>query len=230
MKKEHKAPDEPSAPFWMTTYADMVTLLFAFFVLLLSFANMDEVKFEEAAHSLKGALGVLKRHESITNQKHIQVTDEEMNRRMDIYKSMVALDEMAEDLDMQDNISIEATDRGMLIKMGDQVLFSKGEATLKIAASPILDMIGKSIKGQAGEVLIGGHTDNTPIKSVRFPSNWELSTARALSVVRYLIDMAGVSPEILAAVGYGEFRPVAPNVSLENMKKNRRVEFLVTWK
>ena len=230
MKKERQAPELPSAPFWMTTYGDMVTLLLAFFVLLLSFANMDEAKFEEAAHSLKGALGVLNSYESISKEKAIDVTEEDMNRRMDIYESMVGLETIVKEMNMQDKISIKSTKTGILIEMGDQVLFSKGKADLKPAAFPILNAVGKSIRDQAKEVLIGGHTDNTPVHNEQFPSNWELSAARAIEVVKYLVKKTGISPGIFGAVGYSEFRPVAPNDFPDNMQKNRRVEFLVTWK
>lgn len=229
MKKERKAPDEPSAPFWMTTYGDMVTLLFAFFVLLLSFANMDEIKFEQAAHSLKGALGVMDSYES-SSQRAIEVTMEDMNRRMDIYESMLALTEMVEQLEMEEDISVEPTETGMLIQMGDKVLFEKGKAELKPAAFVILNAVGVSIKDKVEEVLIGGHTDNTPINSIKYPSNWELSSARALVVVKYLVQKSNILPEVFGAVGYGEFRPIVENNSPENMQKNRRVEFLVTWK
>lgn len=153
-----------------------------------------------------------------------------MNRRMDIYESMLALTEMVEQLEMEEDISVEPTETGMLIQMGDKVLFEKGKAELKPAAFVILNAVGVSIKDKVEEVLIGGHTDNTPINSIKYPSNWELSSARALVVVKYLVQKSNILPEVFGAVGYGEFRPIVENNSPENMQKNRRVEFLVTWK
>ena len=92
-----------------------------------------------------------------------------------------------------------------------------------------MTIIAKTIKDRASEIVIAGHTDNVPIFSQRYPSNWELSAARAMSVVNYLITEAEVSPKILAATAYGEYRPLLPNDTPADRKVNRRVEFLVTW-
>lgn len=229
-KKEKEEVQEPSAPFWMVTYGDMVTLLLAFFILLVSFSNMDELKFEEAAHSLKGALGILKRYESILDNERVKVEEEIIRHKVDIYKSIQVLERTTKELGLDEEISIKVTETGLLIQMGDMVLFDLGKANLKSEAFPILNIVGETIKSRAREVLVSGHTDNIPIDTKEFPSNWELSSARALSVVKYFIDFAKVPAEILAATGYSEFRPLLPNDSPENRQKNRRVEFLVTWK
>ncbi len=231
MKRRRNSDNQrPSAPLWMVTYGDIVTLLLTFFVLLLSFASLDEVKFEEAASSLKGALGILERYQSILKNKSISVTEEDLLRRLDIYESVNELKKVTEEMGYKEAVSIKVTESGMLIQLGDKILFDLGKAVLRPEALPILDIVGKTIRDQAGEVLVGGHTDNIPINSPDFPSNWELSTARAVNVVKYLIDKAGVPPEILGATGYSEFKPLVPNDSPENRRKNRRVEFLVTWK
>jgi len=230
-EKQQEENDEPSAPFWMVTYGDMVTLLLTFFILLLSFAELDEVKFEEAAHSLKGALGVMQAYESPKNNKSRSKSSSEleMMRRNEMYKSMVELEALAKEMGYEDDVSIMFSDNGLLIRMGDRVLFDIGKAYLKPKALPVLDIVGKAISKHAKEVLVGGHTDDYPIQSAEFPSNWELSASRALNVVKYLIDRTGVKPHVLAATGYSEFRPLVGNSSAENRRKNRRVEFLVTW-
>ncbi len=222
---------EPSSPLWMVTYGDMVTLLLTFFVLLISFAEMDEIKFEEAAHSLRGALGVLEGYESFFKHKPEDADSAKIDvlRRMDIFQSIVELEDMAREMGYAGDVSVEISDNGLLIRMGDRVLFDQGRAELKPEALPVLDLVGRTIKGRAREVLVAGHTDDVPIHTDEFPSNWELSTTRALNVVKYLIDRAGVPPGILAATGYSEFRPLVPNDSPQHRRKNRRVEFLVTW-
>ncbi|MBN4081304.1 OmpA family protein [Caldithrix abyssi] len=230
MKKNRKKLEEPSAPFWMVTFADMVTLLMTFFVLLLSFANMSDIKFEQAAHSLKGSLGILKSFESLALNKTLDVSTKDMNRRMDIYESMMAMEEKIQEMDLQTEVSIQAGESSMLIQMGDQVLFDLGKADLKPEAFKVLDLVGKTIGSEASEVLVGGHTDNNPIHTLEFPSNWELSASRALRVAKYLTEYTGVPPEILGAVGYSEYKPIVQNNTPENQQKNRRVEFLVTWK
>ncbi|MDP8237822.1 MAG: flagellar motor protein MotB [Candidatus Hatepunaea meridiana] len=233
MKKEiENDNEEPSAPFWMVTYGDMVTLLLTFFILLISFSNLDEVKFEKAAHSLKGALGVLDSYESqqVSNVSSDSFSEVDLLRRSEIYESVTELEKIAKDMGFEEDISIQINENGLLIRLGDRVLFDLGKAYLKPEAFPVLDIVGKTIKIEAKEVIVGGHTDNVPIKTGKFPSNWELSTARALSVVKYLTEKPGVSPEVLAATGYSEFRPVETNESQEGRGKNRRVEFLITWK
>jgi chemotaxis protein MotB len=229
-RKKDSETEQPSAPFWMVTYGDMVTLLLTFFVLLLSFAKLDDIKFEEVASSLRGALGILERYQSILQNRSADISTENMQRRLDIYESMTQLKKMAEELGYEDDIVIEASDEGILIRMGNKVLFDLGKAVLRPEAKPILDIVGQTIRNRAQEVLVAGHTDNIPINSPLYPSNWELSTARAVTVVKYLIQEASVPPQVLAATGYSEFRPLVPNDSPENRQKNRRVEFLVTWK
>jgi len=230
-KKKEESSQEPTAPFWMVTYGDMVTLLLTFFILLLSFSIIDEIKFEKAAHSLKGALGVLDKYEysQETYGEGDSKSEVDMLRRQEIYESVSELEKMAEEMGFEDDLSIEVNNNGLLIQMGDKILFDLGKAKLKAKAFPVLDIVGKTIRAQAKEVLVGGHTDNVPIKTLKFPSNWELSSARALSVVRYLVDKTSVSPGVLAATGYSEFRPIETNDTPEGRQKNRRVEFLITW-
>jgi chemotaxis protein MotB len=229
-KKQKEDIGPPGAPAWMTTYSDMVTLLLTFFILLISYSTIDRIKFEAAIKSLQDALGVLPSNQSVLMSAPNVIPPEQWQRRQEVYEEMMKLQELAEELNLQDQIQIEVTDVGMLIRMGDQVLFDLGKADLKMEARPILDIIARTIRYEAGEVLVSGHTDNLPIRTAQFPSNWELSTARALNVVKYFVDYSKVPPNILAATGYSEYRPVAPNDSPENRQKNRRVEFLVTWR
>ncbi len=231
-RKKRKPPLKPSAPLWIATYGDMVTLLLTFFVLLFSFTSLDKHKFEQVAGSLRGALGVM--HESLPYQGAapgpVGGVDFDLLRRSEIYESVESLRDALAEFTRDGSINIEATESGILIQMGDKILFDQGKAVLKPKAKDILSIVGNSIREQASEIQVAGHTDNVPIHTKEFPSNWELSTARALSVVRYLVDEVHVPPQTLAAVGYGEYRPIAPNLTEEQRQINRRVEFLVTWK
>jgi len=232
MKKKKKKEDleMPSSPGWMTTYGDMVTLLLCFFVLLLSYSDVDTKKFSVAIYSLQGALSVFDRNVSVISQKSIGVSKHDKFRRADIRKDIMEIEQIAKELGYDEDISIEQTESGMLIRMGNRVLFDLGKADLKPEALPLLNILGKTIGKRAGEVLVCGNTDNLPITSGLFPSNWELSSARALNVVKYLIDVVNITPDIFGTVGYSEYRPLVPNDTPENRQKNRRVEFLVTWK
>jgi len=229
-KRKQKGDEnsEPTAPFWMVTYGDMVTLLLTFFILLLSFSSLDEVKFKEAADSLNNQLNIL--------PKKVSLLEYFMNRKLGqeesdyIKETVKRLEEIAKSLGMEDDIHVEMTETGLLIQLGDKVMFDPGKADIKSAGFPILNEVANSIKDKAREVLVSGHTDDVPIHTPQFPSNWELSAERALSVVRYLINLADVPPQILGATGYSEYRPLVPNDSSQNRQRNRRVEFLVTWK
>jgi len=230
MKKKKKDDFQmPSSPGWMTTYGDMVTLLLTFFVLLISFSSIDTIKFGSAMYSLKGSLGVLKKHRSIVSDRADKPPKYDQLKKQGIYESVMEMEKIAKELGFEGDVSVEARSGGMLIQLGNRILFDLGKADLKQESFPLLDIVGKTIGNKAGEVLVCGHTDNIPIVTAEFPSNWELSTARALSVVNYFINVDTLSPEIFAAVGYSEYRPLVPNNSPENRRKNRRVEFLVTW-
>ncbi len=229
-KKEIEENQEPSSPAWMTTFSDMMTLLLTFFVLLLSFSNMDEIKFAMAAKSLRGALGVLNASPSPRPVNSTSPQPEDILERKELYESVLSLEKKAKELGIENEMNIDFNENGILIQLGDRVLFDLGKSELKPEAYPILNLVAKIIREKAENVLVSGHTDNVPINSPRFPSNWELSTSRAVNVVRYMIGEAGVPAEMLGATGYSEFRPVVPNITPENRGRNRRVEFLVTWK
>jgi len=230
MRKKVEDDPPPSAPFWMLTYSDMVTLMLTFFVLLVSFSNMDEVKFGAAANSLKGALGVMKNYPSPVQTRSISLSEAGEKFEKEVRENIGQLQEAAQKMGMEDQIQIKYTGSGLLIRMGDKVMFDVGKAELKPMAYPLLDIIGDMIKDKSKEVLVSGHTDNVPINTPLYPSNWELSLARAMTVVKYMINQSDVPPEKLVPAGYAEYRPVAPNTTDENRQFNRRVEFLVTWK
>ncbi len=127
------------------------------------------------------------------------------------------------------NVKVEMLDRGLVITFVAEVLFDSGKAELRGEALETLDKVARVLNTTVRDLNVGieGHTDNVPIKHSGWKSNWELSSARALSVVHYLIDEMGVTPERLSATGFGEFHPVAPNDSVQERQKNRRVEIVI---
>ncbi len=124
-------------------------------------------------------------------------------------------------------ITTRETRRGILIRLENEVLFDSGKADIKPAAIQSLDKIAEILKDIPNSIRVEGHTDNIPINTERFPSNWELSTQRALAVVSYLIEKVGIDPARLSAAGYGESRPLVANDSAAARARNRRVEILV---
>jgi len=231
MKKAKEEVPAPSAPFWLTTFSDMVTLLMVFFILILSFSTIELEKFKGAMSSMQGALGVLPELGSV--RRTVQITEDvskEMSEAQEeIAEQIKSLETMIESEGLQESINVTYDASGIHISMGDQVLFDLGKATIKPEALHILSNMSGIIKKDFKEIYVEGHTDNIPIRTKQFPSNWELSTARALSVVRYLHDVEQIDAAHLAAVGHGEYRPLEPNTTPENRAKNRRVEIFIRW-
>ncbi|HDL19055.1 MAG TPA: chemotaxis protein MotB, partial [Bacteroidetes bacterium] len=121
-------------------------------------------------------------------------------------------------------IDFKISKNGIAIRMKEKLLFDLGKADIKPSASPILKKIGALAKGWPNNIRVEGHTDNLPIHTLQFPSNWELSAIRAINVVHFLQDQCQVSPTKIYSIGYGENRPLVPNDSPDNRSKNRRVE------
>lgn len=225
-KKEKPEIEEPSAPFWLVTFSDMVTLLMVFFILILSFSTIELKKFKGAMSSMKGALGVLPKNISTYQMPNPNYKDYELKIREEIVEKMEAVERKVEEMGLDKMVELEYNGDGVLVRLGDKLLFNSGQAYVKKQAYPVLKLIMKSFKGMYNEVYVEGHTDNVPIHSSKYPSNWELSAARALHVVEYMNQVGHIPAEKLAAVGHGEHRPLVPNTSAANRAKNRRVEIL----
>lgn len=231
-KKEFK-DDAPKAPFWMTTYGDMVTLLLTFFILMFAMSTINERKFMQAAQSLQEALGggVMDASISVIGEETLMTGTSGITRQdVDILETLEQIAELMEDEALSEMSSMEIIGAGeVLLRLGDEMLFDPGKAVLKTGARQIIRGITESIIGTTEKVWVEGHTDNVPIYSLEFPSNWELSTARALSVVKYLQQL-GIPSDQLAAVGHSEYVPLATNDTPEGRQKNRRVELYITWR
>ncbi len=222
-------PCEEGAPAWMATFADLATLLMTFFVLLLSFASMDVVKFRQMAGSVKDAFGTQVESPGVFEEKSdtavtIQLSEEE-NRTIDMMQMGEQIRKTVEDQGLEGKTDIKVDDSGVILTVDGTFMFDGGSAKLKPEFEKFLADIAKIIEENNYPLAIEGHSDNIPIKSPIYPSNWELSSARATAVLRYLIEKYKVPPNRLMAVGYSDTRPLVPNNSPENRAKNRRVEF-----
>ena len=212
---------------WVMTYGDMMSLLLTFFVLIVSFSSMQETKFEQAANSLKDAFGVLATPESVIKFNDPLVpnhspTDEES----DVLYEVRNVEKFIVEAGVDDQISVEMKPDGVLIRMNAPFLFASGTADLSEQPKGVLDVMSRFFSKFPYEIEIDGHSDDIPINSPRYPSNWELSAARAVSVARYF-QSTGMSPERIAATGYGEFHPIADNATPAGREKNRRVEIFL---
>ena len=214
---------------WMATFADMMTLLLCFFILLLSFATMDIVKFREAMGSVQDALGVQREHfgqfEAIASSP-LQLDEYEASG--ELREDRALLDELQQAIaeeGLDDEIGADIDGRGVVIRINGRVLYQQGDSALKPESDAILSRIADLVQGTDHRVMIEGHTDDVPIATARYPSNWELSTARAISGMRYLVGH-GVDAGRVGVAGYADQRPIEPNEGPEQRASNRRVEFV----
>jgi chemotaxis protein MotB len=211
----------------MTTFADLMTLLLCFFVLLLSFSEMDRKKFKIISGSLKEAFGVQrsKPHWDMPKGTSLLTQDFsdprfEATFLVEVVRAAVAR------MNFQGNVRIKEDEVSVTVILPNNVLFESGSADLKEAAGPILDEFRLAIESTPHHIMVVGHTDDVPIKTGQFPSNWELSAARAGAVIRHFLKMETLPSDRFSAVGKSDTNPVAPNDSPENRSKNRRVEIV----
>jgi len=229
MKKKIEEDEELTAPFWMTTYGDMVTLMLTFFILLVSYSTIELEKFRGAMESLKGALGIFEGHESPQKSPYLNFDTNTSSRRADLNDRAKQMEAFILADSLQHVVEFEILESGVLLRLGQEVLFDVGSVELKDEAHKILAILSEILRADLKEIQVEGHTDDVPIRTTRFPSNWELSAARALSVVRYFFEVEGIPEKHLVAVGRGEHRPLVANDSRENRRKNRRVEIMIKW-
>ncbi len=209
----------------MVTYSDMVTLLLTFFVLLLSMANMDKRKFFDAIGSLKGAFGFMQ-SSSVSEVNKPQVIsyapmdDDFVSRLYNRVQTVLARLRIDRDIDL-------VKDRGaVILRVKDAVLFDAGSTTLKPEALPILREIAGMVQPLPLLLRIEGHTDDLPPSNPAI-TNWDISVQRAVAVLKFIASEDLVPLDRLSAVGYGDRRPVAPNLGPEEQAINRRVEFVL---
>jgi len=238
MKRRRRQASQPTgAPKWMVTFSDLITLILVFFILLFSMSQIDIVKFRTIADSFQQRQ-ILEFYPSVipfenpsaepemerekTQPQNSEGTDKELNQLLADIQSYLNENKLS------DVVVATRTERGVVLVLQEQALFTSGEATVLEEAYPFLNKVGDLLSRIPNFVKVEGHTDNRPIGTYRFPSNWELSSARASSVIRYLVQTENLDPKRFIAVGYGDTRPIAPNDTRENLQKNRRVEVIIT--
>ena len=224
------------APEWMTTYGDLVTLLMCFFVLLFAFSEIDAQKFDAVMESFQGSAGILEGGKTLTDsklvfnampetdvsQKPIEIKELEMIKEI--------IDEYLEMNGLEAEISVELQDRGLIIRFPENALFDSGYADIKTDSEQTLRFLGELFSQpefMERHIRVEGHTDNVPISTKEFPSNWELSARRATNVVTFFINQMDVDDSKLAIAAYEDNYPVAVNDTAEGRAKNRRVDIVI---
>lgn len=235
-KKKHDHEEHISEG-WLIPYADLLTLLLALFIVLFASSNVDQTKLEKMSQSFNqvfsGGTSVFQASTASNSDiNRTNNTDTTANPRT---YELAKLDELKEQVNeyikqngLQDEIEATINSSGLVLTIQDRALFSMGEATLDAEARAVARSIS-GILEQAGnrEIVVSGHTDNVPINTARFPSNWELSSARATAFMRGLLTNDTLNPSQFTLASYGEYKPIATNSTPEGRAKNRRVEVLI---
>lgn len=224
--------DDAGGSEWLATYGDLVTLLLCFFVLLYSMSVIDSAKFKQAAQSLN-EMGIMFESGSLNPSVGDSIADlnvdsaeDQMN---DIYKEVK---DIIDSGGLTKDVEVKKVDKGVLLRFKNEILFDIAQSDLKPNAKDNLSRLGKVLRKHNKIIKVEGHTDNVPISNSEYRSNWELSTARAISVVRYFTEELPndqrLNPKSFEVSGYGEYHPIAPNNTDGNKQKNRRIEITIS--
>ncbi|EXJ16755.1 type VI secretion system protein TssL, long form [Imhoffiella purpurea] len=260
---ECECPDPPAgAPEWMATFADLMSLMMCFFVLLLSFSEMDVLKYKQIAGSMKAAFGVQREvkvsdiptgtsiiaqefspaqpQPTLVNEVRQQTMDEmrqylqiegqattEAEAREDAEKKAEEIREMLKQEISEGLLEVSTIEDLVIIRIQEKGSFESASARISPDFRRMLEKIGEALDQVEGKIMVAGHTDNIPIQSAEFPSNWVLSAARAAAVADTMTRDDQIDPQRVEIRAYGENKPLASNDSAEGRAQNRRVEIIV---
>lgn len=263
-RKKEKHEEEGGSERWLVSYADFITLLFAFFTTLYAISTVDAQKMGKMVTSMRASFdstvfepgsrqlsiskgsGGTNASESIIQNRQIPNSIKISDKTIKEWKGMAgspqkqvlsgtnAMARLQKGMDtllksdvMKGKVQTRLETRGLVISLGENGVFDSGSDQIKPEGKALLDTIATSLVTVGNYVRIEGHTDNVPISTAQFPSNWELSTARATAVVYQLIVKFGMKPDLISAAGYAEYRPAASNDTVEGRARNRRVDIIV---
>jgi chemotaxis protein MotB len=210
MRRRRKTHYErPSHERWLISYADFITLMFTFFAALYALSSVDKAKVESFSGSLKQAFKVI--------DEPIPLYEE---------RTRALVQDISKNIQGIEGVSVKTDPRGVVVTFSDAVLFASGSAEIKQEALGVMGKLSKILNETPGRIMIEGHTDNVPVSGGKYASNWELSTARAASVLHFFIENK-VDPNRFSIAGYAEYRPLASNETEDGRAKNRRVELII---
>ncbi|RKN78942.1 OmpA/MotB family protein [Paenibacillus ginsengarvi] len=253
-KRKAKSESHQSSERWLITYADLITLLMIFFVIMYAMSKVDVAKYETLAKALQvqfadgpsiipkgtGIMGEAIPKESRTTgdteqqrqqetvKPNESVQAEQEKKEQDLQNLLKVVQEYIAEHQLDGQVSASDTPRGIAITLNDLFLFDLGKAELKQAAYPVLEKLASLFPKLSTKVSIEGHTDNLPLATGSlYQDNWGLSQARSVSVIRYFVNSAKLPQDTFISSAYADTKPVAPNDSEADRQKNRRVEIVV---
>ncbi|MFA7403867.1 MAG: flagellar motor protein MotB [Pelobacteraceae bacterium] len=235
---------------WLVSYADFITLLFAVFVVLYAMGQSDKKKVEEVMQAIQQSFGMatagatapkvnvipsqtitiipsLKPEIKVTPAGRARSGQKSRAAEKDFRQIKAAVEAYLVKQGAQSKVTLEITRRGLIVSLKEAGFFNSGQATIKPEAYELINTIAEVMTQYNNPLRVEGHTDNVPISTAQFPSNWELSTARATNGLRYLLKHYDIDPNKISATGFAEFRPIADNATPEGRAKNRRVDLVM---
>jgi len=224
---------EEGAPMWVVTFGDLMSLLMCFFVLLLSFSEMDRNKYRIVSGAMKNAFGIQRKKPVFESPRGQKMIAKEFDQAIVLMKVQDIINPIKQELEdefqeFKDSVEIAVKDEEITIRMMGEATFDTGRAVLKKNFTLLLLKIGEVLGKTKGEIIIAGHTDNVPLNGGPYRSNLGLSMARAGSVAEYLLKSKSIDPQRLSTMGFGEYRPLESNDTEQGRQKNRRVEIIVS--
>lgn len=246
MARRRREEEHENHERWLVSYADFITLLFAFFVVMYAISSVNEGKYKVLSNSLTNAFNnktgesggqpiaviqgaplmpvkPIAKPDKLADQKKEEKKNEQRQKMKNVADD---IKNALQPLIAQGKVKLLETSRGVTIEINDSILFPAGQAKLQPASTSAMLAIAQVLATSDFPITIEGHTDNVPIATAQFPSNWELSAMRATTVLRLFND-GGVGAERLTAIGYGETRPIETNTTVEGRARNRRVSILI---
>lgn len=238
-KKHAKPHEEEAGEAWLLPYSDLMTLLLALFIALFAMSQTDASKMQALAQAFTAAfnmggpsffsgMGPSTSINSATTTGQDNANNAYMQENQNLREAQEKIEQYVKENNLQDQVSTELSEEGLMIRLKEKALFASGSAALEGQADQIVPVIAGLLASLPERVTISGHTDNVPISTAQFPSNWELSSARAVSLMRGLMGaQPSLNPARFSALGYSEYRPIASNDTDEGRAQNRRVEVFI---
>lgn len=215
---------------WLITYSDMITILLCFFIIFFLFTSEELTSLHTVKESLNNQLDILSNENKDLKMKNENLAAQLFGLHKNGKDPTASSDDFMTFLEknnLQDQVDVIENERGLLIRFRDSVLFQSGKAGISQDGYLLLDKIGEQLQQVNNNIIVEGYTDNVPIRTKEYPSNWELSVARSIEVVKYLTETTGIARNRVSVSGYGERNPIDSNSTEEGRANNRRIEIII---